>query len=52
MAGRDQDFNKRLKPHSQLVPPKWNVFDHVMLLLDEKRYLPAIGGKRRGQGLK
>ena len=29
----------------------WNVFDHVMLLPDEKRYFPAMGA-RRGRGLK
>jgi hypothetical protein len=56
MAGSDQVFDKRLKRYPQLVPPKWNVpkwnvFDHIMLPPDEKRYLPAIE-VRRGRGLK
>jgi hypothetical protein len=51
MAGRDQDFDKRLKWYPQLVLPKWNAFDHIMLSPDEMRYLPVIG-VRRGRGLK
>ena len=43
MAGRGQNFDKRLKPRPQLVPPKWNVFDYVMLSRDEKCYFPLIG---------
>jgi hypothetical protein len=51
MAGSDQVFDKRLKRYPQLVLPKWNVFNHIMLPPDEKRYLPAIEA-RRSRGLK
>ena len=46
MAGSDQVFDKRLKRYAQLVPPKWNVFDYVMLSRDAKCYLPPIGARR------
>lgn len=51
MAGSDQVFDKRLKQYPQLVLPKWNAFDNIMLSPDEMRYLPVIGA-RRSRGLK
>jgi hypothetical protein len=47
MAGCDQHIDRRLKRCPQLVLPKWNVFDHVMLSPDGRRYLPTLA--RRGR---